>query len=203
MSIGVSLVAQTVKNLPAMQETRVHSWVGKIPWWRELQHTAVFLPREFHRQRSLVGSSLWGRKESYMTKRLTHTHTYVNSISPLAQLVKNPPASVGDARDASSIPRLGRSPGEGNGSPRQYSCLENFMKRGAWRTIVHGVAKSRTWLTAHTHMSIAKGTLLSTLQWSTWGKNLKKEWIYVCIYIYMIHFGVQQKLTHYKSTILQ
>ena len=32
MSIGVSLVAQTVKNLPAMQETWVHSWVGKIPW---------------------------------------------------------------------------------------------------------------------------------------------------------------------------
>ena len=39
------------------------------------------------------------------------------------------------------IPGLGRSPGEGNGNPLQYSCLENSMDRGAWRAIVHGVAK--------------------------------------------------------------
>ena len=39
---------------------------------------------------------------------------------------------------------LGRCPGEGNGNPLQYSCLENPMDRGAWRAIVHGVAKSRT-----------------------------------------------------------
>ena len=42
------------------------------------------------------------------------------------------------------IPGLGRSPGEGNGNPLQYSCLENPMDRGAWRATVHGVAKSRT-----------------------------------------------------------
>ena len=40
------------------------------------------------------------------------------------------------------IPGLGRSPGEGNGNPLQYSCLENFMDRGAWWATVHGVAKS-------------------------------------------------------------
>ena len=40
-----------------------------------------------------------------------------------------------------SIPGLGRSPGEGNGKPLQYSCLENSMGRGAWRATVHGVAK--------------------------------------------------------------
>ena len=45
--------------------------------------------------------------------------------SPVAQLVKNPPANAGDSRDAGSIAGLGRSPGEGNGSPLQYSCLEN------------------------------------------------------------------------------
>ena len=39
---------------------------------------------------------------------------------------------------------LGRSPGEGNGNPLQYSCLENSMDRGAWRATVHGVAKSWT-----------------------------------------------------------
>ena len=44
----------------------------------------------------------------------------------------------------SSIPGSGRSPGEVNGNPLQYSCLENSMDRGAWRTAVHGVAKSQT-----------------------------------------------------------
>ena len=43
-----------------------------------------------------------------------------------------------------SIPGAGRSPGEGNGNPLQYSCLENPMDRGAWWAAVHGVAKSRT-----------------------------------------------------------
>ena len=55
-------MAQMVKNLPAMQETRVNPWVGKIPWRRKGQPTAVFLPGEFHEQRSLVGYSPWGCK---------------------------------------------------------------------------------------------------------------------------------------------
>ena len=59
-------------------------------------------------------------------------------------MVKNPPANAGDARDGNLIPELGISPGIGNGNPIQYSCLENSMDRGAWRAIVHGVAKSRT-----------------------------------------------------------
>ena len=45
-----------------------------------------------------------------------------------------------------SIPGLGRSPGEGNGNPLQYFCLENPMDGGAWWATVHGVAKSQTWL---------------------------------------------------------
>ena len=53
-------------------------------------------------------------------------------------VVKNPPAN---ARDTSLIPGLGRSPGEGNGNPFQYSCLGNPMDRGAWRATVHGIAK--------------------------------------------------------------
>ena len=51
-----------------------------------------------------------------------------------------------DAGDMDSIPGLGRSPGEGNGNPLQNSCLENPMDGGAWQAIVHGVAKSQTWL---------------------------------------------------------
>ena len=49
-----------------------------------------------------------------------------------------------DTRDTSLFPGLGRSPGEGNGNPLQYSCLENSMDRGAWQATVHGVAKSQT-----------------------------------------------------------
>ena len=45
-----------------------------------------------------------------------------------------------NAGDLSSIPGLGRSSGQGNGYPFQCSCLENFMDRGAWQAIVHGVA---------------------------------------------------------------
>ena len=51
-----SLVVQMVKNLLAMQETRVHPWVRKIPWRREWQPTPAFLPGEFHGQRSLMQS---------------------------------------------------------------------------------------------------------------------------------------------------
>ena len=50
----------------------------------------------------------------------------------MAQLVKNLPAIVGDIRNTSSIPGLGRCPGEGNGNPLQYSCLESSMDRAAY-----------------------------------------------------------------------
>ena len=52
--------------------------------------------------------------------------------------------SACNAGDPGLIPGLGRSPGEGNGNPLQYSCLENYMDRGAWWAIVRKVAKSWT-----------------------------------------------------------
>ena len=58
--------------------------------------------------------------------------------------------SACNAGDPGSIPGLGRSPGEGNGNPLQYSCLENPMDRGAWWATVHGVTKSRTRLSNFT-----------------------------------------------------
>ena len=65
--------------------------------------------------------------------------------------VKNPPTNAEDKRDVGSIPGSGWSPGGGNGNPFQYSCLENPMDRGAWRTTVQRVTKSRTpWATVHT-----------------------------------------------------
>ena len=75
--------------------------------------------------------------------------------APGGTMVKNPPASAGDIRDLGSVPRPGRSPGEGKGNPpgrspgegkgnpRQHSRLENPMDRGAWRATVHGVARVR------------------------------------------------------------
>ena len=57
---GTSLVAQTVKNLPAMWETGFDPWVGKISWRRQGQPTPVFWPGKFHGQRSLAGYSPWG-----------------------------------------------------------------------------------------------------------------------------------------------
>ena len=58
--------------------------------------------------------------------------------------VKNLPAIAGNIRDMGFIPGSGRSLGEGNGNPLQYSYLENPMDRGAWRAIVHRVTKSWT-----------------------------------------------------------
>ena len=65
-----------VRNPSAMQET----WVGKIPWRRERLATPVFWPGEFHRQRSLVGYSPWGRKELDTMERLSTAHV---AFSPL------------------------------------------------------------------------------------------------------------------------
>ena len=53
-------------------------------------------------------------------------------------------ANTGDLTDVCSIPESGRSPGGGQGNPLQYSCLENFMDRGAWSATVHGATKSQT-----------------------------------------------------------
>ena len=74
----------------------------------------------------------------------------INGASQVALLVKNPPANVGDM---GSVPGLGRSTGEGDGNPLQYSCLENRMDRGTWWATVHGVTQSRNQLSdiAHTH----------------------------------------------------
>ena len=68
----------------------------------------------------------------------------VAGASQVTLVVKNLPAKAGDIRDWGLVPRLGRSPGGGNGNPLQYSCLENPIDRGTWRATVHGVTKSWT-----------------------------------------------------------
>ena len=66
------------------------------------------------------------------------------TASQVVLVVKNMPASAGDASDTGSIPGLGRSPGVGSGNPFQYSCLGNPTDRGAWQAMAHSVPKSQT-----------------------------------------------------------
>ena len=68
-------------------------------------------------------------------------------------MVKNPPAIAGEARDTGSIPGSRGPPGEGNGNPFQYSCLEDPIDRGAWRGTVHGGHKELD-TTQHTHTQL-------------------------------------------------
>ena len=65
-----------------------------------------------------------------------------SGASQVTPVVKNLPADAGDIGDPGSTPGWGRLPGGGHGDPLQDSCLENPMVRGAWKVIVHGVAKS-------------------------------------------------------------
>ena len=104
-----SLIAQLVKNPPAMQETRFDSWSRKIHWRRDRLTIPVFLG------------------------------------FPCGSAGKESTCNTGDL---GSIPGLGKSPGEGDGNPFQYSCLENPTDRGAWWAAVHGVTESDT--TEHT-----------------------------------------------------
>ena len=78
------------------------------------------------------------RSYCFRILRISNKHL-VRTSFPGGSEVK---ASAWDAGDPGSIPGLGRSPGEGNGNPLLYPCLENLMDGGAWWAIVHGVTKS-------------------------------------------------------------
>ena len=81
-------------------------------------------------------------------------------------VVKNPPANAGDAGDMGSIPRSEISPEGGNGSPLQYSCLENRMDRGALWATVHGVPKSWTQLSDEIGERLVKAHLCNPIDCS-------------------------------------
>ena len=76
-----------------------------------------------------------------------------------------------NAGDLALVPGLGRSVGEGNGYPLQYSCLENSVDRGAWRATVHGVAKSQIWLGDfhllpwHVYWTLCRQNCIDSLDW--------------------------------------
>ena len=76
------------------------------------------------------------KKRNILTQILLHSPSLKGGF-PGGSVVKNPSANAGDTRDSGLIPGSGRSPGEGNGNPLQYSCLDG----GAWWATVHGVLK--------------------------------------------------------------
>ena len=93
--MGASLVVQMVKNLPAMQETQLRSLCWEDPLEKEMATTPVLLPGESHGQKSLLGYSPWGCKESDKTERLTHSqlmrhpHIKLFHTSALLQMPNN------------------------------------------------------------------------------------------------------------------
>ena len=91
----------------------------------------------------------WGRFlgwEDPLEKEMATRLSILKSGFPEVAVVKSPPVGAGDARHTGSVPGSGRSPGEGNGHPLQYSCLENSMDKGAWWATINGVMKSQTQL---------------------------------------------------------
>jgi len=103
---------------------------------------------------SLLQEKQWGQK--WETKPFFWRDLTLGFPPPLGfpacAKVKNLPANARDRRDTGLIPGSGRSPGEGNGYPLQYSCLENLMDKGAMWATRHRVAKNWTrlkWLSTH------------------------------------------------------
>ena len=92
-----------------------------------------------------MGYSAWGHKELYTTERVTHTHTHTHMSYMaflMARVVKNLPAMW----ETWVLSLVWEDPLEKGWCPLQYSFLDNFMDRGAWRAIAHRVAKSQTQL---------------------------------------------------------
>ena len=137
-----SLVAQTVKNPPAMRETCVRSlgWEGPLEKGMPT-HSSV-----------LAWRTPWtvqfrGCKESDTTEQLSLTHS-LTTLSRLPRWLrgKEPARQCRSCRRLRLNHESGRPAGEGNGNPLQHSCLGNAMDRGAWWATAHGVARNWTQL---------------------------------------------------------
>ena len=134
------------KCLPAMQKTQVQSMGQEDPLEKEMAtHSS-----------SLAWKILWTEEPGRLQSMGSQTvgHDWATSLIPCFGLwftsylglpySSNSKESACNAGDLDSIPGSGRSSGEGNGNPLQYSCLENPTDRGAWWATVRGIAKSRT-----------------------------------------------------------
>ena len=124
-------------------DRRRDGWMASLTQWTWVWTSS----RDGERQRSLACCCPQGCKESGMTKWLN-----IDSIS-ISSDCNECACNTGDP---SLIPGFGRSPGEGNGNPLQYSCLESSMDRGAWSAIAHRFRHNwvrHDWVTnMHTHV---------------------------------------------------
>ena len=145
-----------------MVKNQFDPWFGKIPWRREWQPTPVFLPGEFHGQRSLAGYIQWGPKELDTTEQLTFTFFSLSPkaiyscclVSMVGDWFQDPPVDA-KIRGCSSLmvgspyKQLhinGFNQLQFYGSPLQCSCLENPRESGAWWAAIYGVTQSWTQL---------------------------------------------------------
>ena len=146
----------------SMRETCVWSlgpWVRRIPWRREWLPTPVFLPGEFHGQRSLVGYGLWGHKESDTTERLTYGCFQASLVT---QMVKNLLAmretwvwylDWGDPLENSIA------------THSSILACRILMDRGDWWAAVHRSQRfGHDWATKHTHMHVSWGRWLISVK---------------------------------------
>ena len=146
----IPLVAQMVKHLLTMQETQVRSLGLEYPLEKEMApHSSTLawkIPwtEEPGRLQSL-GSQSWtyGLIIVMDSVDIEYLH-YFRKFYQIALGGSDSKGSACEVGYLGSIPGWGRSRGEGNGLPLQYSCLKNSMYRGDWQAVVHGVAKSWT-----------------------------------------------------------
>ena len=113
--------------------------------------------------------------------------------------------SACNAGDPGSIPGSGRSLGEGNGNPLQYSCLENPMDRGAWWATVHGVAKSRTQLSDFSLLPYAQKVQTTNSSFFNWRINALQCCVSLCsttVYISHNYAYIPSLLTASHSPLI-
>ena len=146
-----------------MQETQ-DMWIRSLDWEDPLEEEmathSIILTWKNPMDKGAWRAAVYGVEKS-RTWLSAHSGTHWHLINTIWMVIKNLPANAGDV---SLIPWLGRSPGEGNDHPLQYSCLENPVDRGAWKATVHGVEKESDtvdWVAEHacTHT-------LSSYDWS-------------------------------------
>ena len=151
------LMAYTVHGI---LQARILEWVA-FPFSRGSSQ-----PRDRTQVSRIAGGffTSWATREAHGKLMIPFIAFYLPLRPLVALFVRNLPSNAGDIRDTGSVPGSGRFPGGGNGSPLQYSCLENPMDRGAWRAMVHGIAKSQTWL-KWCHMVMYGVNNLSNHEW--------------------------------------
>ena len=117
--------------------------------------------------------SHWTAREIPILSLFICLPTSIQGGFPGGSIVKNLPANAGDAGDLGSIPGSERSPGEGNGNPLQYSCLENSTDKGAWQAIYSPRGRKESDMTkraCNEHSRLTRLLILATFHFP-WGSH--------------------------------